>query len=506
MNPSQKMINNILSIDVESHIQKLASKTYSSPDHYPVELIRSALQRGANRIEVLIKKGQIVIQDNGSGILSHQLEMLRALVDPNQSTTVREKVIEDMMINGGIGLLAVFSPSPERISIENVYNSREKQLLIHKGQVQEQDNCNLSSGTRIILFRKNINWDQEGVILRDYCKFAPADIFLNGESIEKKHILSNSMVSIKMTDNKTFDDAWVGIPKNGDICRIWFLNQKIPWYHTTISPWNGFVFEAAVETNEKLTPEILNQIARGAHKLYQWLATRYATYPYQTRVEEIIFKHHRLTGNQQLLNRFTPFKIIRSNEGLSVSDIQATGSNKAIYAIPINEDPSNFNTINKTVLLLSNAQTDFLINHLQLPITFLSPVLHSRSKFKKYLQSLFKKWRNGLNKIHFGRRKIIQTNQLTPEEALLIQTLPSYHSGNIRPLLIDSRGLFPSIAKTDKNKTNASILYIRKKHPLVKKAIHAIQKDPENIEIVTHLFGEKETTGYRENGEKNFFS
>ena len=64
---------NIFSIDIESHLKKLAAFTYQSIYHYPVELVRLAFQRGATRTDVFIKSDRIIIQDNGKELINQLL-------------------------------------------------------------------------------------------------------------------------------------------------------------------------------------------------------------------------------------------------------------------------------------------------------------------------------------------------------------------------------------------------------------------------------------------------
>ena len=54
--------------------------------------------------------------------------------------------------------------------------------------------------------------------------------------------------------------------------------------------------------------------------------------------------------------------------------------------------------------------------------------------------------------------------------------------------MINSRGLFPSIAVEDQNSKERSLILIRRKHPVVKKAILALQIDPQNIELISPVF------------------
>ena len=89
---------------------------------------------------------------------------------------------------------------------------------------------------------------------------------------------------------------------------------------------------------------------------------------------------------------------------------------------------------------------------------------------------------------HIGKREKIPEDELSSEESLFIKALTLYHSGKIEPVMINSRGLFPSIAVEDQNSKERSLILIRRKHPVVKKAILALQIDPQNIELISPVF------------------
>jgi hypothetical protein len=137
------MNNRLLSIDVDAHLEKLATRSYRSPAHFPVELVRSALKRGAEKIDIQIEKNRFEIRDDGRPLDSTQLELLKSLLDTAAADKSREQAIIDLQDSDGIGLLAIFSSSPTRIDILTSGQSKEHILAFDRGAINRFESRNL---------------------------------------------------------------------------------------------------------------------------------------------------------------------------------------------------------------------------------------------------------------------------------------------------------------------------------------------------------------------------
>ncbi len=486
----------LLSIDADAHLQKLACHNYSSKALYSVELVRLALLRGADRVEVTVKSTRVVILDNGRGIDERQLELLCRSLDPRQSAPAREQAILDLKSPLGIGLLALFSPAPARIQVENVRQKQGKTMLIERGNSRELPWCGITTGTRLTLFRNSVNINlvnQEKRVLEHYCRAAVGDVFLNGKPIQKKPLLTQSLVSVKLksTGNAPWRTAALGIPTQGDMCQVWLLDQGIPWFHKILPAWHGFIFEAALESDREFSESLLNQFSATLPRLYRWLADRYPTYPpsLQERVEELLFKHNRLTGDVSLVNRFSPFKVCGSAASLSLSQVTSKASSGNLFAIPVGKNPRSHPPRPGTTFILTRSQLDFLINQHRLPLTVLSPH-KGKSSLLGRLYSPAKKWRDFFSRFRFRAPAILEENSLTQAERAFINGLFIYLSSTrghyplpgqgIEPKMVSARGFYPSLF-------TPPLLLIRREHPLIKKAVRAYQADTRNIEMIAPL-------------------
>jgi hypothetical protein len=485
----------LLSIDVDAHLQKLAAHTFGSRAHYPVELVRLALSRGAERVELTIKPDRVEIHDDGRGIETNQLFSLYRLVTPNGNAAERERAIESLKTHRGIGLLAIFSPAPQQVVIENVSGSEKKSILIKGGALLESASCGIDSGTRIFIYRNSGEVKKEKEILQDYCRAVPKDIILNGKVLEKMPVLTPPpIVALKLDGSQGVGAGQIGIPIKGDLCKILFLDQGIPYFHTTLRPWKGFVFSIAVEYPGDLTGSFLNRLTEPLSRLYYRLAQRYPTYPesYRARVEELLFKHNRLGGEHRIVNAFSPFKVVNSPLSLSLSQVSVKASREVLYAIPETENPARCDTRDGTTLLLSRNQVDFLVNFHRLPLHFLTPVKYHKRPLLIFRRGI-EKLKTGISLLLTMGRKTRDHNELTGDEKNFVKALTGYLSARgiknakllpgleIETVFINGRGIDPGVFKDH-------LLLINRGHPLVRRAIHAYRLDPRSIELAAAIF------------------
>jgi len=114
-------LGDLLSVDADAHLQKLAACKFPTPAQLPVEMVRASLSRGASSVAVEVGRGRLLIEDDGAGIPADQWQELACALDSGRSAGDREKAIDSLQsaASPGIGLLAVFVPGTESILIEN---------------------------------------------------------------------------------------------------------------------------------------------------------------------------------------------------------------------------------------------------------------------------------------------------------------------------------------------------------------------------------------------------
>jgi hypothetical protein len=495
-------MSNLFSIDVEAHLKKAAAYTFGSSAHYPVELVRAALQRGATQVDIFFTRDRLQVNDNGRGLDAAVIKTLITLMDPGQPGALKEEAVESIQTHQGMGLLAIFASNPKEILVENSTSGNKLQLSYKRNLFKKSGSIHTSlaggsDGTHIILMGMHRDVDREKQLLEAFCRSVRQEVRLNHRSLGGQPFLSGQMAVIELSPSKSTGVSLgqVGIPLTGRTCHFRFLDQGIPWHHFSLPPQKGFIFDAAVETTAGMSRDLVDYLVQYAHRLYQWLGQRYKTAEpvHRDRIEELLFTHCRLTNGDSLIMQFAPFSLFNSRRSLSLRQVKEKASRGLLYAVPGHKDRLRYNTAHKTVLSLTREQADLLINHLNIPITFLNPVAHRVNPVPTFWYELKRGFKRFILRVLPSPKKILKSDQLTKGQQLFTTVLTQYldgqgefslfHHPGVQVLLIPSRGPFPSITL----KKNKKQLFIRRDHPLVQQAVRAVQSDPRDIEIFVPL-------------------
>lgn len=476
---------NFFSIDVDAHLKKAAAYTFGSSSHFPVELVRAALRRGAGQVDVESSARRVTIKDDGGGLDKEWLDTLLRLLEKSIGVEEKETAVERVQETEGYGLLALFAPSPERIILENVSPMGKCKITYERGQARKSNECGIARGTSITLYTAtHRDLAREKQILEVYCQGVSCTIRLNGNVISGGSLLSNQLGTMEITSSKFLSSGVIGVPAEGDLCRVRLLDQGIPYRYVTLPPYKGFIFDAAVEISGELTRGVMNHLSVYSQRLYKWLCGKYAsaTPAWRVRIEELMFTHFRLTGDVSLYGEFAPFKVYGETAYLNLDEVMGEAENGSIYAVPRNKEKMRYHTGGRRVLSLTREQADFLINRQNLPVTFLSPQFQKEKKwsarfyrFKKMLKRLIM----ALLPKPSGK-KILQRHQLTEPEITFLEVLSNRIKKEI--VMVSSSGPFPAVRSRQNNG-----LLVRRNHRLVKKAVKVVAKDVCNIDLFIGL-------------------
>jgi hypothetical protein len=503
----------LFSIDVEAHLRKAASHTFGSPAHYPVELVRAAIRRGATRVDITIGKKFLRVKDNGTGLDQPDLETVTCLVDPGRSAADKEAAVETLQSREGLGLLAIFAPYPHEIVLENISAKTDAASTIHfrDNRYTTSNSCAIDRGTCITLSGKHRDDTRENRLVEIFCRSIPkpVEIRLNNRGIGGEPVLTKQMGIIDLDADSFCSGGQIGIPRYGNLCHLRLLDSGIPWHHLSLPPQKGFVFDAAVEYTGDAN-DIKRAFIRGltlhAERLYRWLCRRYSTaeHYHQDRIEELIFNHCKLTGDLSLVHQFKPFKLYNSPHSLDLVRVREKASSGTLYAVSRKKENLYYNTgsgNSRAVLSLTRKQADLLINHLDIPITFLSPVRKRHYRWHRFKESLVKISKLLILALLPTPKTFLSPDQLTAAEMVFLSTLNRYISDHpeifpllpVRAVMAESRRPFPALLvnpnrlKTGHGEGIWRYCVIRRNHPLVRKAVKMVRTDPKNIEIIVPL-------------------
>ncbi len=498
------MTDTLFSIDVDAHLKKAATHTFGSASHFPVELVRAALSRDAGRIEVQLGRHRVQVTDDGTGLSPRTMETLVQLLDPSQPEAVKEAAVEWVQEPPGYGLLAMLAPVPEQVVVETVSPGGRKTFQYRDKAFRAVEQNDLNQGTRVTLTTPAAHRDleRERQVMEVYCRGVRREVYLEGKLISQQPLLdlSQQLVSLSITEGKSkyISFGSLGIPREGDVCRIKLLDQGIPYRYFTVPPHRGLIFDAVVEypmSKGEVTRGVLNNLAEYARQLYRWLGEHHENAPagVQARIEELMFSHVRQTGDDSLAKDYPFFPVHGPGRWMSLSQLKHRASGPGpIFAIPRKKEKLRYLTSGRAVLSLTREQADFLINGVQLPVSFLSPVFRKEPRFKHlfyYIRRGFRRLLLGLLPAP-GEKQVVSSHEMSEEEKNFIPALNGYlsargkgfGSGFNETFLVASSRPFAVIPVRRKKR-----LYIRRKHRWVKKAIRLVGTDRDNIEMVPAL-------------------
>lgn len=496
MDNDRTALSDLLSVDADAHLQKLAACMFPTPAQLPVEMVRSALRRGAASVTVEVGRRRLLVDDDGAGITGSQWQELSCVLDSSRSAADREKAINSLQRAAapGIGLLAVFVPGAENILIENSSRGVRMAMFVAAGRVRQLEAASRSQGTRITISRRRVPAAAEIRLLRELCAAAKAEISLNGRKIEKKSLLRRPLVRQDADSGGNGGLAAVAVPARGDICRVWLLDQGIPWQLITSAAYHGLVFEAALETATMPPGEAFERLAGAADHLYHWLADHYLSFPekYQERIEELIFKKMRLAGDLRLTSAFTPFRLWRSEQRLSLEEVRRKAERNILYALPLTSDPDLFIDRHQEALRLSPLQKDFLLNHLGMPLAIPAAPMGTQGKMARWFSFISRKIARISEHLPRRRIRVLAAAETGAAEKSLCRELEGFWQHRcargqaaapplpLSVVMAAGRGFYPAVWRHAAGK---DILYIRRRHPLAVRAARSIARDRANAEL-----------------------
>lgn len=504
----------LLSVDTDAHLQKLAAHIFPSPALLPVELVRCALKRRAAAVSIQLHAKQIEISDNGDGISSIEWQALACAADSRQNDQSREKAMACIqnLAGTGIGMLAVFFPGARSLQIENSGPAGKNTLRMTNGQIELQNTCNWPQGTRIVIARGRGPVAKENKLLSELCVAVQAEIVINGRRLQKKPLLTNTMASINFMPGEKSSCSLVAVPARGDVCRIWLLDQGIPWQVTAMAPIRGLVFAAALETANQLAPSTLETLAATANRLYQWLAENYAQFsePYQSRIDDLFFKQARLGEDPGWLSLCAPFRLWHSAKRVNLTEVRLLAEKGVLYfmdysrqlkqlygrekdLLSCTDRPISSATIGgRSVLLLTPLQKDFLLNFLGLPIVSLSFSMKTIITPYKILAFWWHKFAGRKRLLALQKNESLDSCHLSQAENTLClelekhwrrklaSSIPAGKAFNLTVVIAEGRGLVPACWLKNER---GDILQIRRRHPLTLRALHSISQNRDNSEL-----------------------
>ncbi len=108
--------SDLLTIDVESELRRLAEAVLEGSWQVPTELVRRAVASGARRVEVQLSRGRVVVQDDGRPLLAFRREALERLLDPRRPPSDRHAALVALEAEPELLTIAALKHARVRVS------------------------------------------------------------------------------------------------------------------------------------------------------------------------------------------------------------------------------------------------------------------------------------------------------------------------------------------------------------------------------------------------------
>lgn len=230
-------VDQLLTIDVDAEIRKLAEAELAGSWQIPAELVRRSLRAGATRVDVTFHGRTLEVRDDGPPIDDGSIEDLSWLLDPTRGPAVRHRALLDLEQRSEVGLVTLVGLKAKglRLVCEGVERLRRDApkgtSLPRRGVLIEAHGADLDVG-------EAKKW------LLVAARFAPGVVTIDG--VEVPRGANDAIVEVPLEAPL---EGTLALLRTAESARVWMLRWGVVATNTTLP--GGFNVEAAVELGER---------------------------------------------------------------------------------------------------------------------------------------------------------------------------------------------------------------------------------------------------------------
>ncbi|MBN2358084.1 MAG: hypothetical protein JXR83_01440 [Deltaproteobacteria bacterium] len=366
----------LFSIDVDAELGKICGRSFRSPHHYPVELVRSALARGAARVALRLGRGRLEIEDDGAPLAAAQVTGLARLLDRDAPAEQRQQALYEMEQGAAGNLLALLAPAPSAVELRTGGGGGQGQrLLLRRGRVTLDDRAPARRGTAIAIARRG-DPARERAVLRDGCRFARAEVRVDGALIGGAGQARAVLAAAAVPGWGAVRRCEIELPVDGDLCLFVRLAHDVVERRWAVESPSRLVYQVVFECDRELPADFADRALATARALYAEIVDRYPrlSAAERDRVDELLFRHYRADPGSALVGRLQAFRLLGGGQRLTLEQVrQRAGS--GLCAVVEGEDIGRYDLVAAEVVELTPRQKHFLSHDagLALPAPLLRP-------------------------------------------------------------------------------------------------------------------------------------
>ncbi len=251
-------IGELLTIDVDAELRKLATAQLQGPWQIPAELVRRSVAAGASQIDVRFGRHRVRIDDNGAALSEPHVRALAHLLDPQAAATLRHRALLDLESVGAVALLALAGISLTSLSLSCTGGERAPlHLEVRRGKPPKFRVGRPSGGdepalTRIEIIAEGLEIKRARQWLEEATRFVGNSLTIDGKAGPDgfDDYLVGAAIDVKLGETSLKGRIW--IPPTNDTPRLWILQHGVVATHhgLTKSP----TFEVTLEVGAIAPP------------------------------------------------------------------------------------------------------------------------------------------------------------------------------------------------------------------------------------------------------------
>jgi hypothetical protein len=484
----------LLSIDVEEELTKLALGRLRNRSQAPVALARMAACAGPTRIRITVGRRRFRLEHDGDVPDTRTLKALQILLDRREDGMLRHMALEQLESLGMLDLLVAFALGADRVEMDlapPVSRSLAVEVNGDRLQIAPSDR---KTGVAITVTGGRRIPSMERTELIDALKYASFRVEIDNQRVDRGPHLSDMLFQIPV-DRGSFRGV-IGLPRRGLAGITRFLVHGVLEREVWESPPEGTVWEAVVDAPAAGVAENTEFLRDATEELYGRARERYEEMgrAERLRIKQLLFRRadhgagKEATGEVRLFSRV-------DGERVGAEALQHEALGRVIRAIGEKSRRDRVD-LSKTVFVLDEQDRGFVERHLRLVVRE-PPRRPGARKWRHALSGLAERSMKLGREIarFFLRKREVLEDDLNAVERFLDALNRLLRAGLVREGAVTGvvfiRGRFVGWKRTRQEESENKLMLSRR-HSKVKAMVAAFENDPKSLYASCMLLAEGE--------------
>jgi hypothetical protein len=466
---------NILSIDIDAALRKLTEKRFKDVDEPALVLIRFAAGQHPKGIRIAFRNRSFRLEALTNEMPQSPFHQLTTLFDPTAPKRERSQMLSDLENSVGLDILAAFSGAPNRVEFTWKGARKTEGIRFNPGappvRFSPEESANLT-----IRIRGGLPARADPKKVAEKCRFSETPVIVNSALVNQGVKVEGALIRQQLATKRL--KGGVGIPKEGDLTKVTFLEHGIISEELYMPAQGGLVFHAVIIGKRSDFKEVYPQLRQAAKRLLPPLAKGYPKLDEKRqRLAEVrLFDRYEVTKESILIKGVDAFRTIDGRR-LDLTAVLSSAKTGNLYAIDTDSRRRSYAVKNRLVVIVNRRQRRFLDAQLPVPLRTPPKRIAIAARPHGMLKSL-SQFAAGLKSVG----NVVAASDLTEAEQYFVSKLQAAMQRNTDSsivLAMTSGHFFPPRRV---HRAGTPYLLISRHHPVVKKVIADVFQDAGFVE------------------------